>query len=523
MRGVTVAALAAALLGVWPAAAQTIDSIVVLNDDVFGRDEEMDPNAGFVARFANALHIRTTAATIRRTLLLKQGEVFDSARVVESARALRRLGVFRQVTLDTAWVDQRLYLIVQTADGWSTRPEFNFSTAGGDETWQVGLSEQNFLGTATEVSVGYRHTPDRNAFEVLYRSPHFIVPRAVFLARYSNYSDGERGGWRLGLPFAQTAARVSLETSGEVGELRVLQFREGLLDTILQHRIARVNLRGGVALRATSRNYTRAWASLTWRREDYAAESTAVPRSTFGTAGAGLDLGHTRIRVVQHFNSFSRREDLDLSQVVRLGAWVTPRAWGYPSGRAGVGPEAFFQASTVWRRGFIVVRAGGHGVFAGSGLDSGRVSGSITVGSQNLPAQSLVLHMEAAAAHNPAPGDEYDFWLDRRSGPRLFGAHAFTGTRLVWVTLEDRILVDGDFYGVIGVGLAPFLDWGGIWYPGDGTRTGGNVGLAIRLGPTRAVSGDPAEIAFGVRFGEGWRTPTGNGRWALSIRRSIRF
>jgi hypothetical protein len=142
----------------------------------------------------------------------------------------------------------------------------------------------------------------------------------------------------------------------------------------------------------------------------------------------------------------------------------------------------------------------------------------LTVGT-TFPAQSLVLHAEVAASHNVAPGDEYDFWLDRRSGPRLFGAHAFTGTRLVWVTLEDRIVIDGDFYGLMGIGIAPFLDWGGIWYPADGVRTGGNVGLALRLGPTRAVNGDPAEIAVGVRFGDG----VGSNPWALTIRRAIRF
>lgn len=525
MRVLFAVALGAALLGVRPVTAQTVDSIVVLNDDVFAQEEESDPSAGFIARFANALHIRTRAGTIRRTLLLNQGDVFDSARIVESARALRNLGVFRQVKLDTAWVNQRLYLLVVTGDGWSTRPEFNFSTAGGDATWQVGMSEQNFLGTATDVAVGYRHTTDRNAFEVSYRNPHFIVPRTVLQVRYSDYSDGSRGAWRLGLPFAQTAARASLETSGEAGRLTTLQFREGALDTVLQHRLLRFTMRGGVALHATSRNYTRAWATATWRREDYAdtLTTTVVPRSTFGTAGAGLEFGHTRILVVQHFNSYSRREDLDMSQVARLGLWVTPRAWGYPSGRAGVGPEAFVQASTVWRGGFVVLRAGGHGVFAAGGLDSGRVGAGLTFGT-TLPAQSLVLHAEAAAAHNLAPGDEYDFWLDRRSGPRLFGAHAFTGTRLVWITLEDRIVIDGDFYGLIGIGVAPFIDWGGIWYPVDGVRTGGNVGLALRLGPTRAVNGDPAEIAVGVRFGEGWRKAgVPPQRWALTIRRAIRF
>lgn len=526
MRGLVLAALGVALLGVRPApaAAQTIDSIVVLNDDVFGLDEEADPDAGFLARLANALHIRTRARTIRRTLLLDRGDQFDSARVVESARALRNLGVFRQVTIDTAWVAERLYLLVTTGDGWSTRPQFNFSTAGGDETWQVGISEQNFLGTATEVALGYRHTTDRNAFDVVYRNPHFIVPRTVLLARYSDYSDGARGAWRLGLPFAQTAARAALETSGDVGRVRVLQFRvdplaDTMVRTTMQHRVAHVNLRGGVALKATSRNYTRAWMGATWRREDFAPDGATVPYSTFGTAGAGLEFAHTRFLVLQHFNSYSRREDLDVSQVARVGAWVTPRAWGYPSGRAGIGPEVFLQGSTVWRGGFVVLRAGGHGVFADGGLDSGRVGASMTFGTQNLPGQSLVLHAEVAAAHNQAPGDEYDFWLDRRSGPRLFGAHAFTGTRLVWIAFEDRVVIDGDFYGLVGIGIAPFIDWGGIWYPADGVRTGGNVGLSLRLGPTRAVTGDPAEIAVGVRFGAG----VAGRPWALTIRRAIRF
>jgi hypothetical protein len=126
VRALAVAALGVALLGVPPAAGQTIDSIVVLNDDVFAPEEEADPDAGFLARLANALHIRTRARTIRRTLLLNQGDVFDSARIVESARALRNLGVFRQVSLDTAWVAQRLHLLVTTGDGWSTRPQINF-------------------------------------------------------------------------------------------------------------------------------------------------------------------------------------------------------------------------------------------------------------------------------------------------------------------------------------------------------------------------------------------------------------
>jgi len=108
--------------------------------------------------------------------------------------------------------------------------------------------------------------------------------------------------------------------------------------------------------------------------------------------------------------------------------------------------------------------------------------------------------------------------LEQR-GPRLFGAHAFTGTRMAWLVLEDRILVADDVWGLLGIGVAPFLDYGGAWYGDEPVRLGGDVGVALRLGPTRAVSGDAAELAVGYRFGE---RSAGRG-WAVTLRRGVVF
>lgn len=117
--------------------------------------------------------------------------------------------------------------------------------------------------------------------------------------------------------------------------------------------------------------------------------------------------------------------------------------------------------------------------------------------------------------HRPKPGAEFDLWFDQR-GPRLYGAHAFTGTRMTWLAFEDRILVAEDLWGMVGLGLAPFVDYGGAWYENEGARVGGDVGLALRFGPTRAVRGDAGELAVGYRFGAG----TG---WAIALRRGFNF
>ena len=506
----TAVGLVALLLAASP---QTIDTIVVDNRNIF---DKANDGPGFVARLANALHIRTRAAVIRRSLLVSPGQPYDSARVAESERALRALGVFRFVRVDTARLGAEdggggpLALQVVTADGWSSKPQANYSTAGGDETWEIGFVEENFLGTASQLAVSYGRTPDRRRLDFQYLNPHFFVPRATLLLRYGDFSDGRKGAWQVGVPFYQTAARRALVTYGESAREHVLMFSKGALDSIMQRRALRFGVTGGVAVRATSRDYVRLWVGAEWRREDFVRDDAVpapvpFPRSTFVTGRGALEIGHVRFRVLEHFNSYARREDVDVSQVLRLGAVV----------ESGVGYEARGQVSTGWRGGFALLHGEATGGEGGGGLDSTRIRGRHTVGSQNLPRQTLIAHVEGGRLRRPKPGAEFDLWFDQR-GPRLFGAHAFTGTRMAWLAFEDRILVADDLWGMVGLGIAPFFDYGGAWYGDEAARLGGDAGVALRFGPTRAVRGDAGELAVGYRFGVG----TG---WAIALRRGFRF
>jgi len=503
----TAVGLVALLLSASPSP-QTIDTIVVDNRNVF---DKANDGPGFVARLANALHIRTRAAVIRRSLLVRPGQPYDSARVAESERALRALGVFRFVRVDSTRLGAprggeggRLALQVVTADGWSSKPQANYSTAGGDQTWEVGFVEENFLGTASQLAVSYGRTPDRRRLDFQYLNPHFFVPRATVLLRYGDFSDGRKGVWQVGVPFYEIAARRALVTYGEWAREHVRMFSKGALDSIMQRRALRVGVTGGVAARATSRDYVRLWFGAEWRREDFVRDDAVpaplpFPRSTFVTGRGGLEIGHVRFRVLEHFNSYARREDVDVSQTLQLGAVV----------ESGVGYDARGQVSTVWRGGFALLYG------EATGLDSTRTRGRLTIVSQNLPRQTLIAHVEGGALHRPKPGAEFDLWIDQR-GPRLFGAHAFTGTRMAWLAFEDRILVTEDLWGMVGLGLAPFLDYGGAWYADEPARLGGDAGVALRFGPTRAVRGDAGELAVGYRFGIG----TG---WAIALRRGFRF
>jgi hypothetical protein len=485
-----------------PSGRPTIDTIIVENGNVFdGKDGAPD----WVAALANRLHVRTRPSVIRRRLLLNRGDPFDPARMEESERSLRTLGVFRSVRVDTvrSESDGKLALRAITSDGWSTQPQASFTSAGGDQTWAVGIIERNFLGTATELKLIYGRTPDRTRLDFEFINPSFIGRRTRLNVRYGDLSDGRRGEWRFGLPFHETAAPHSLETYGEMARERVLRFRDDTLQDSTRHHLARVGLRGGVAIRATTRKYARLFGALEWRREDFAASDTArVPYSVFTTVRAGAELGVVRFLVLEHFNSFARREDVDVSAMLRFGIVM----------QSGVGYEFSGQTSALWPRGFAVLRADANG------LDSTRTRVELTVVSQNIRGHTLIAHAEGGVVTHPKPGAEYDPWIVQR-GPRLFGAHAFTGTRTTWFVLEDRILVAEDLLGLFAAGVAPFLEYGGAWYGDEPARQGGDAGIALRFGPTRAVRGIAAELAFGYRFGDGVRGK----RWAVTLRKGFSF
>ena len=141
----------------------------------------------------------------------------------------------------------------------------------------------------------------------------------------------------------------------------------------------------------------------------------------------------------------------------------------------------------------------------------------MTLGSQFFDRQATFLNVQAGILERPTPGREFD--LGHGVGPRSFGPHSFTGDRAVWGTFEHRVFLVDEFLGLLGLGAATFIDYGGAWFDGIEPQFGGNVGFGLRLGATRATGINVGRFDLGYRFGEGW---SGN-RWAFSIGRGFLF
>ncbi|KPJ93962.1 MAG: hypothetical protein AMS18_04690 [Gemmatimonas sp. SG8_17] len=483
-----------------------VDTVVVVTHNVFGADES---RSNVLFRIANAIRFTTRSSVIRRELLFQAGEPFDSAAVAETQRNLRALGVFRDVAIDTVRIDGRLAVVVTTADGWSTQLRFSMRFTAGTFSWSGGLVEQNFLGRANSLGVVYRDEPDRTSFTFLGASDRALDSRIAVQGLYDDLSDGTRGNWSVGLPFRAWTDRSGFELPGDAGRERMLQYRDGEVFQTYQRRSFKQSGHIAYAPIAGSGRYLRVGVAGQVRREEYLLEAdtgSVVPDTVSGAVGVLMEYARARFEVVTHYSAFAREEDLDLSNRVFVSAWLAPAAWGYT--QTGLGLGIRLETGVPISRNFVRLFASANGLFNAAGLDSGQVWAGATVASRMIPRNATVLHVEGGIRQGTPPGREYD--LGHGAGPRVFGPHAFTGDRALWGAIEHRSFLIDELGGLLG---------GGAWYADQPRRLGGNVGVGLRFGATRASGPNVGRIDLGYRFGEGFD----GGRWAVSFGRGFAF
>jgi hypothetical protein len=472
-----------------------IQYIEVRGSDVFDSAEAR----GFLPRLMNALHIQTHHGVIEREILFKVGEPYDSAKAAETARNLRRLAVFRKVRVDSATTDSGFVLKVYAQDGWSTQVDARFRSAGKQTDWQLSLSEDNLLGTATRFTTRYRHTPDRSLINFQFLQPRLLARTVALGLRYESRSDGKRGMVAIERPFFSLSDRIGVLTAFDIRNERVLQFRDGFgaASDSLRRKYVFGRIEAARAVSASSKGYLHLGFVAQVRREDYSTWPGRPTSSTVtATVGPFIEWRRANYLVTRGFARQGRDEDVDVSNFARLGLFAAPRFLGYDSG--GVGAVAQVRIGTKLAKGFAWIDARANGLYGSGGLDSGSVTLGGTATFSPVHRHIVIGHADIGWIKNPMPASEFD--LGFAIGPRGFPIHAFTGDRTYFATAEYRYTVGEDVFKALDLGLAGFVDHGGAWYHNEGRRTGTNVGIGLRLSPSRAADANTTRLDLAYRF-----------------------
>lgn len=472
-------------------------------------------------RLANNLHIRTLPQVIRRVLLFRVGDPFDSVLVAETTRNLRSLGVFRDVQIDSVSTDSGVVMQVVTRDAWTTRLGGRLRTTGNQVSLGLSFSEGNFLGTATQASASFSSDPIRTTFALEAWQPRFLGSSVGVGARWENRSDGTVLYGRVDRPFYSIQDARGYLLTGEYRDETVNQYLDGIdvpVDT-LDHILGAVRGSVGWALQRKSRGYLRSGVLAQVVRNDYlsVADSGPVPRTITAAVGGYLEWSRSRFIARTGFQTFSLTEDIDLSTTLTGGVYAAPTFFGYDS--AGVGLFAAFRTGASFKNGLFLFNGISDGLITAAGVDSGGTVVSATVAWNPDSSSLLVLHGSGGALTNPAPGYEFDLGLE--SGPRAFGVHSFTGNRAFFASAEVRRLLWPRLFGVVSLGVAAYVDYGGAWWSDSPRRTGTDVGIGLRMGQTRSSRGIISRVDLSWRFandavGAGWVVSLGRG-FAFSL------
>lgn len=129
-------------------AGKRVEEILVASENVFAPS---DP----YPLFLNLIHVRTREPVIRREVLLAPGDLWDTSRVMETERNLRRLFLLAVVkVVAVKGKNGGVALLVVSKDRWSLRLSNSFTLIGSLlQFLQLQLIEVNFNGWGQQLAV----------------------------------------------------------------------------------------------------------------------------------------------------------------------------------------------------------------------------------------------------------------------------------------------------------------------------------------------------------------------------------
>lgn len=487
-------------------------------------------------RVANFLHIRTRAQVIRRELLVRSGESTNEELLEESERSLRALPFIRdakiieipaqlsgKVPSSGQWVD----LHVRTRDSWTTQPQVNFGSEGGQNKYSAGILEENFLGYGKSVSYFYSSDQDGISNQFSYSDPQLFNTRWKLTSSLENTSTGNKQSLTLTRPFFSRETR----TSGGLGvnRSRALQkvFENGTEISRYDRDHFDVSPSFGVRLNEDLDNIHRLNLQYNYNEDVFHPQATTKP-GTLPTnkafSGPVLTYSFDQSDFIKEtfVDKAERVEDINLGHQFNIGSGY------YGQGMGGSINAAPFSASHSFGFGgkgdwFGLATYGTAGRYTLYNNDEGGGKVAHTLYFLNfnyyrhlLPEFPLtgVAHFESAYLQHADTQNLLTLGGDR--GLRGYKVNAFSGDKSMLLNLESRFFVPREVLHLAFLGGAIFMDAGEVQPQGLGFTTKdihANVGAGFRFALTRSTEGTVYRVDFAYALGP----LQDDNRWIISI------
>jgi hypothetical protein len=422
-------------------------------------------------------------------LLFGPGASWSAARGRETERNVRErnLTVAERITAHRTGDGDSVDVLVETWDAWTTTPEFNLESGGGELFGSVAFGERNLLGFAKAAGVAYRDDPTGISRSASFEDPNLFGSHLRLAFRAGTGSEGATNAVELGLPFYAEDAPTTfgLRWRRVTSVARLFQAASEVADFDLRLEEAEAYAGYGRRVENTIVRFTGSFLTRDrrfgpTRLGPIAPPDFAGPEENLHLRRIGGELRLWRPRPIErlHVDRLDGIEDFDLGPSLITKVGVAPRFLGSSADE-----------------GFGEVRAAG-GVQAGErnfGLASFQLASRLLPSpreavarfearwnSQIVPRHTLALGVLGAAGARTAR--DYQVIVGGLNGLRAYPVHALAGTQVWRFNAESRWFLVSDYFQVVSLGAAAFYDAARAWGPGSfDLGWHHDVGFGLRL------------------------------------------
>lgn len=186
-------------------APKKVSKIVVVSNPIF---DESDPDAFFIHRWANYLHINTKEYVVRDKLTFSENDTVTQKDLDESQRLLRAEPYIRDAKVYFSEKDPQAdvqpndeSIIIETWDNWSLLPTASFGSSGGDTRFSFGVKEDNLFGTGIRTRLKYQSDESRTGYKFAFEAPVSFIDHGIVAAEFYDNSDGQAKHVYVSKPF----------------------------------------------------------------------------------------------------------------------------------------------------------------------------------------------------------------------------------------------------------------------------------------------------------------------------------
>ncbi len=472
--------------------ALVIGKIVMDVGDIFDTANK-DENKSF-HRYANNWHISTKQNIVFRELLFQQGDKYEVRLLEETERLLRAKPYIKAAkVIVTEVCDNRVTVKVSTKDNWTLTPGISFGRTGGKSKFTLELQEKNLFGLGKSLEFKYRKGLDRTQKSIKYNDDNLFGTHNRLDVIYEDNSDGKLQYFNYYRPF------FSLDTPKSWGAIyfdneRITPLYQSgeIVDEIGQNR-QYYSLSFGMLFKRSSQNLQRYSVGYTSDKSDFFNSQeypdTLIPTErNYHYSWVGYEYFQEDYIEKNNFNSMGRQEDVSLGHHldVQMGMDYTQSSIHY---------------NLTYEKGFIkndknlfLVSSYFNGIYDNRSFINSHLGINLKWFHFQSSNKTFFTQIVLDKAENLfAENRQY---LGGDTGLRGYPLRYLQGENKVLFTAEQRFFYDWYPLKTFQFASALFVDSGAAWNQDFNTNQVTNIGIGLRLVPTRTSSGRVIHIDF---------------------------